>query len=345
MSDQLLIAALLLDAQGEFHRIVEHIPDSGRSEAIGPLNTPAWIVAHAVSAHDSWFTASIQQQPEAIDAFATDFRTRQREAGDTPVAVDLDEAIEASQRVFERTTAYLNTCTAEELARIVAMQRPGSETVHVAVGWLVGRSVAHLMAHAGELSVIATLAGADDASLPGRMPNARATTVDGGSAPLTSRLLLDARDAFEGTVATLPESVRAGSVEPGKLNSASFIIAHVAEREDHVWNVASQGLPRDTWLDEAGVGYGAERTDPGYTEALEAFQRTVAASNPHIEAMSHADLQRTITVYERDATVAAQLARSAAHIWMHAGELGAIGSLHGVPDMRLPGMLPHTAEA
>lgn len=336
-----LIAALLLDARDEFQRILQQIPPSGRNAATGPLNKPAWTIAHCISALDAWFTDIAQGRPEDVEPFVQDFRPRQAEAGSTPLEISLDEVIHVAHRVFDRVSAYLETADATELERQVFM--PGRfDDMHLTVGWLVGRSVAHLFAHAGDLSVIASLHGAEDAGLPGALRNSRGVTTDAGATPLTARLLLDAREALARSIEAAPDAARDGAIESDKLNTPGFILAHLAEREDHVWRVVAQGLERDAWLEDAQVGFRSERSRPTFEDGIAAWQRATEPSNAYIESLTHDDLARPVTVYGRETTIAAQLARSAAHIWVHGGELGAIGSLAGVPDAIMPGALPRT---
>ncbi len=158
---------------------------------------------------------------------------------------------------------------------------------------------------------------------------------------LVVRLLLDARDEFRRVAEAVPNPGRGGAI--GRLNPGSFIVAHIATQDDLVWNVALQGLEPDAWLAAANASHGAPRSTPDYDEALAALDRTFARSEATVTALAEADLACEISSHVPGRTVAAQLARSTAHTWSHAGELATLASLVGAPDLGLPGRLPHSS--
>jgi hypothetical protein len=339
-----LIAQLLLDAQDEFLHTIDHIPAPGRGGALGRLNAPGWVVAHAITSHDSWLTRFAQGGSfEDLDPFCHDWYQRQSEAGwEQPVHIDLDEAREAAMRVFARTGAFLEACDGVALDRPVDTSDTPWEEHQVTAGYLVARGVAHLYAHAGELSVIASLVGAGDARLPGRLERTSsieaAEAGDHGTPLLTARLFRDARDEFKSTAEALPVPARTGAFE--RLNSGAFIVAHLAHVDDVFWSRAA-GIERDPWLLDLDLANADPEAppQPDFDEALDAFRRVGARIDPHLQSLSSAGLSRTD---ERERTTASYLARCAAHTWAHAGELAAIGSLAGMPDRGLPGALDHT---
>lgn len=162
---------------------------------------------------------------------------------------------------------------------------------------------------------------------------------------LVVRLLLDAREEFLRVAEAVPNPGRGGAI--GRLNPGSFIVAHIASQDDRVWNVAAQGFDADAWLVEANAGHGAPRSAPDYAQALAALRRTFARSTPFLERLTHEDLERAVASASGSTppgrTIAAQLARSIGHTWAHAGELSALASLVGAPDLGLPGRLPHSS--
>ncbi len=158
---------------------------------------------------------------------------------------------------------------------------------------------------------------------------------------LVVRLLLDARDEFRRVAEAVPNPGRGGAI--GRLNPGSFIVAHIATQDDLVWNVALQGLEPDAWLVAANAGHGAPRSTPDYDEALAALDRTFARSEATVTALAEEDLDRELSSSVPGRIVAAQLARSTAHTWSHAGELATLASLVGAPDLGLPGRLPRSS--
>ena len=153
------------------------------------------------------------------------------------------------------------------------------------------------------------------------------------------RLLWDAYDEVERVAEAMPPPGRGGAI--GRLNSGGWIVAHLASQQDRYWNVAAQGLEPDAWLTEQQVGTGEEPSTPVFGEALEAFQRVRARAIPYQRSLRGEDLASTIG-RRRPSTVEALLARSAAHLLVHTGEMAAIASLVGAGDLGLPGRLTHS---
>jgi hypothetical protein len=169
MSSQ-LIARLLLDAQSEFARAADAVPEASRDSARDGLNAPGWVVAHAAFFHDVWLNVDAQGRDiEACDDWLLAWFRRQEESGDVAVHAPFDEARLAFDRVLARTTPVIEALSDDALEtipeRIVESGWPPGTTV----GYLVARSVAHLFAHAAELNVAATAAGASDIGLPGSL--------------------------------------------------------------------------------------------------------------------------------------------------------------------------------
>ncbi len=161
------------------------------------------------------------------------------------------------------------------------------------------------------------------------------------SPPLIVRLLLDARVEFRRVAEAVPNPARGGAI--GRLNPGSFIVAHVATRADRVWNVAAQALEPDAWLEKASTGSGEPRSTPRYDEALAALDRAFARSEAYVAALTPSRFEDPLVAGRRGRTIGDQLARCTGHTWSHAGELAALGSLVGGPDLGLPGALLHSS--
>ena len=161
--------------------------------------------------------------------------------------------------------------------------------------------------------------------------------------PPVVRLLFDAFDEFERVAEAVPAPGRGNTL--GRLNSGGWIVAHVAKQQDAYWNVDAQGIERDAWLHDQRVGFGDEPSAPSFDEALEALRRVRARAIPHLRTLSTDDLAKVVRrspSFGVEQTVGDLLARSVAHLFAHAGELSAIASLVGAPDLRLPGRLTHS---
>ena len=338
-----LAVRLLLDAQDEFVATLDRVPDPGRGGPWGRLNAAGWIAAHLAASYDQWINVlAAGGEPRA---WGRDWSARQTAATlARPLATPFVEARAAFVDVADGATRFLEGCDEASLATRVDT-RYGPE----ARGYLVARAVAHLFVHMGELSVIASLAGADEVRLPGRLarcatPTDDATPIERATAPspevpLVARLLLDSYDEVARVAPVLSAPARFGAFD--RLNPGAFTLAHIAEHEDRVWNVHAQGHPRDAWLEAAHVSTGDPRGVPDFDAAAAAFARTRAATTPYLQGLRGADLARPLAT----TNIGAELSRSAAHCFAHAGELMAIASLFGAEDLGQPGLLAHVGAA
>lgn len=161
--------------------------------------------------------------------------------------------------------------------------------------------------------------------------------------PRLVRLLWDAWDELDRVAAALPAPGRGRPI--GRLNAGGWIVAHVAAQQDAYWCAGAQGLEADAWLADRAVGFGSEPSEPPFGEALAAFGRVRARATPWLRSLREADLDRRAILpagAEAERSAGDLLARSAAHVFAHAGELSAIASLVGAPDLGVPGRLTHS---
>jgi hypothetical protein len=170
------VVSLLLDAQAEFVRAADAVPAEARDTRIGTMNTAGWIVAHGTFIHDVWMNVDAQSKPiDACDPWLLAWDRRQRAANTDPnmrepIEAPFDESRAALDRIVGPATAFIELLTDEILDLEPTGDGWGPGTT---VGYLVARDVAHLFAHAAELNVIATAAGASDVGLPGRLSATR----------------------------------------------------------------------------------------------------------------------------------------------------------------------------
>jgi hypothetical protein len=161
MAKPLLIVRLLLDARDEFRRVAEAVPNPGRGGAIGRLNPGSFIVAHIASQDDRVWNVGAQGLKG--DPWMRDANAGHGAPRSTP---DYAEALAALDRAFARSTTFLEGLDEAELERPLSSGVPGRT-----VGAQLARSIGHTWAHAGELSALASLVGAADLGLPGRLPH------------------------------------------------------------------------------------------------------------------------------------------------------------------------------
>ena len=156
------LVRLQLDALEEFARAAAAVPAPGRGGALGRLNSGGWIVGHIAAQQDRFWnvlTQGLEPDPWLVESGYT-----RGNEGDTP---SYTEAMAALGRVTDRCAGYLGSLTESDLERSIQLSsRSGREQT---VGALLARSVGHLFAHAGELSAVASLVGAEDLGLPGAM--------------------------------------------------------------------------------------------------------------------------------------------------------------------------------
>lgn len=319
-----LAVRLLLDAEDAILRAADAIPAPGREGHLGPLSAPGGVMAHLAWTHDLWSGQFVGGLPT---------RARTTRPDDTTYREGVEGFRHAADRVRPGLLG-LDPNAIHELAHLEDTRFAGQS---LSKGYMVLRGVAHLFTHAGDLTVVGSLVGMPDLSLPGPLARCQQVEAADPSALTLVPLLLDGLDEVRRVADALPVPAQVGAF--ARLNAGSFIVAHVANREDLLWNAGTRGRPRDPWLEAANVGPGAPRSVPNWDAAREALDRTVDAVAPHLESMTAADLTSAVEYRGAHHVTGAQLARSAAHVFYHAGELQALGSLAGMPDQDLPGHL------
>lgn len=339
-----LVVRFLLDAQDEFLRAVANIPAPGRGGPLGRLNASGWVVAHLADNYDLLINVLVAGCER--DPWAAQWHERQSAATlAQPLATPLDEARDAFVAIAARAAIAVQSLDAAALAREVQTPRGV-----VTAGYLVARAPGHLLAHAGELAVIGALVTAPELDLPGALPRLAglpADTVAEAEAnasipPLIVRLLLDAQHEFRRCVEALPAPAAFGAVT--RVHPGAVTIAEVANHEDRVWRVAARHLapqarPGASIVQRAPALHTASSV-PTFDEARAAFLHAVDGAAPYLEGLRAADLAQPLGT----STVGAEVVRSAGLLFSRAGELNALASLFGAPDLGLPGMLARTAE-
>ena len=156
-------------------------------------------------------------------------------------------------------------------------------------------------------------------------------------------LAIDALTEFERVVDALPAPARGGPI--GRLNPAWWTVIHVTRQADFLQSFATGG-ERDAWV----VEHAEDQTAPPFDDVRAALARTRERLVAFCASASDEDLARVpltepVEGFPRLA-VGEQLrelvARTTAHVFVHAGELSALASLMGAPDLQLPGLMPAT---
>lgn len=165
-----LIIRLLRDAEGELARAADAVPGAERDAASHGLNAPGWILAHAAFFLDAWLSADAQGRGlDACDPWLAAWFRRQRAEGPAAITTPFAGARSALDRAVERTAPFLESLSELDLSHVPDRIVESGWSEGTTVGYLVARAVAHLFAHASELNVVATAAGARDIGLPGRL--------------------------------------------------------------------------------------------------------------------------------------------------------------------------------
>ena len=161
--------------------------------------------------------------------------------------------------------------------------------------------------------------------------------------PMVVRLLCDAFDELERVAEALPAPGRGRAI--GRLNAGSWIVAHLAKQQDDYWNAGAQGRDPDAWLLDQRVGFGDEPSVPDFAAAVAAFARVRAGAIPYLRSLRDEDLAAVVRRSSSsgvEQTAGQLLARSVGHCFAHTGELAAIASLVGAPDLGVPGRLTYS---
>lgn len=323
------------------------MPPPGRGGPIGRLSSAARTVGHAATALDAWVNDYCTGGgASARDEWCVEFDSRPPTTGPASAPVGFADAEAAFARVTERTARYLEGIDHASLAA-PATTGPGSHLEGQRVAHLLYRGVAHLFAHAGELSVVSSLLRRADLGLPGPLPQSLHAPIDGGesdgSRPLLVRFVLDAREAFSRVAHAVPVPAQTGAFD--RVNAGGWIVAHIAEQEDQYWSVHAQHREPDAWLAAAQVRYGDPASRPSYVEALGALARATERGTPYLEGLRAEQFGEVLRVSRPGRGVqTAQdlLVLQGTHLYALAGELAAIASLAGASDPELPEPMRHT---
>jgi uncharacterized damage-inducible protein DinB len=140
-----------------------------------------------------------------------------------------------------------------------------------------------------------------------------------------------------------------GEVDAGirflPMNSISWMLGHMAWHERLCWIRRARGLKGDRTLDAFGTGRRA--STPSLVAMQAAWERVVADSDPFLDALTTADLERPLVhdTREHPPSAGSQLQYVTYHYWSHIGEVSAVRQLLGHADLaEYVGDFPRQAE-
>lgn len=156
--------------------------------------------------------------------------------------------------------------------------------------------------------------------------------------------MLDALTEFARVVEALPSPGRGGAI--GRLNPGGATVFHVTRDTAFMVSFAS-GSAVDPWVLER---LAPDAVPPSFPDARAAFDRARAALLPLLQNATAEEFARVpipeplpgLPTHLAGTTLEYLIARTAAHIFVHAGELSALASLVGAPDLGLPGNMAAT---
>lgn len=158
-------------------------------------------------------------------------------------------------------------------------------------------------------------------------------------------LTIDAMTEFERVVDAVPAPGRGGAI--GRLNPTWVTVLHVTRIAD-VLRALATGSEPDSWL----AGRRGDASPPDWEELREALARTRERLSSYCATATDAQLAQLppeplpalqLPPWLSGTPLQPLVARVAAHTFAHAGELSALASLVGAPDLGLPGTMPASA--
>ncbi|MCK9496481.1 MAG: DinB family protein [Dehalococcoidia bacterium] len=336
-----LLQRLFLDAQEEFLKAIDHVPNPGRGGPIGGLNPAGWTVMHLAAWQHAWIGGTALGAPpdEGTRAWVEGSQA-QPVVEHTP---PYDVAHGHFERIAEQTSRWVESWSWEGLLEPASVEAPNRPWAGATRAYLVARSIAHAFVHAGDLTVVAALMARGDLGLPGDLRHsAPPTAQDDPSVPVVAALARDGFEEVRRVAVFSPTPAVVGAMD--RLNPVSHTIAHVLGREDRLWNVAAQGREEDPTLAALRELGSAEPTPLPWGDCLDALDRVEANVGRWLATLTP-EVGATPMKWREDSSYAAQIARSAAHLFSHAGEMMAHASLYGVADIGMPGRLQRVREA
>lgn len=119
----------------------------------------------------------------------------------------------------------------------------------------------------------------------------------------------------------------------GPMNCLSWIVGHLADQEQRYW-LQRRGHPPVAPDLNPLVGSGQPASTPPLAAMWDAWRAVTAAADPHLDALTVADLQTFPTAGPPcGESIGTMLHRVIGHYWFHIGETQAIRQMLGHPNL------------
>ena len=163
--------------------------------------------------------------------------------------------------------------------------------------------------------------------------------------PLAANMLIDALTEFSRVTDALPAPGRGGAI--GRLNPGIVTLLHITHNVENLLSVVTDE-EIDPWFKEQL----ANDKIPSFEDAIKIFECVSAKMITYLKTTTTADMKRVSVPLEiqesaklhlADTKIEYQVAQAAAQLFVHMGELSALASLVGAPDLGLPGAMIATS--
>jgi DinB superfamily len=114
------------------------------------------------------------------------------------------------------------------------------------------------------------------------------------------------------------------------MNSIGWIVAHLSWQEQRYWLTRMVGETPRPIVNELAA-YGAPATTPSLKEMLAAWKVITTTADPHLDALTEADMATTLRG-QPPRRLGDALLRVTYHYWFHTGEILAIRQLLDHPN-------------
>lgn len=130
-------------------------------------------------------------------------------------------------------------------------------------------------------------------------------------------------------------SVQDGNRHFGTMNSAGWIVGHLAAQEQNYWLRVAQGKVLVPEVDECGSG--KPMSTPRIDAMWEAWRTITEAANPYLDGLTSDDMLSRLTNPDTGQpwheNIGTMLHRMTYHYWFHIGESQAIRQLLGHTEL------------
>jgi hypothetical protein len=146
--------------------------------------------------------------------------------------------------------------------------------------------------------------------------------------PLIQQLRFARSEFFRGINGV---TIEEGRERFGPMNSASWIVGHLANHEQSYWFERRKLDPIVPGLNDL-VGSGKPASTPSIDDMWAAWRQITAASDEWLDQLDEAQLNEFLEIGQRE-SVGTLILRVIYHYWYHVGEASAIRQMLGHTDL------------